>query len=164
MSREIERKFLVVSDAWRAHAEGVRIRQGYLSSRPEATVRVRVMGEKAFLTVKGLTRGVERLEFEYEIPKADAEAMLESIAERPILQKTRWRVEDEGCLWEIDEFEGENAGLVVAEIELPSADAAFPRPAWLGREVSSEARYFNSNLLARPWSAWSEAEKSGVEP
>ena len=164
MPQEIERKFLVLSDAWRKDTRGVRIRQGYLSSRPEATVRVRIMGEKAYLTVKGLTRGVERLEFEYEIPTKDAEAMLESLAERPILMKTRWRVEHEGFLWEIDEFEDDNAGLVVAEIELPSADAAFPRPAWLGREVSSEARYFNSNLLARPWSAWSEAEKSGVEP
>ena len=140
MSKEIERKFLVNGNAWRTLAQGVLYRQGYLSSAKERTVRVRTAGEKGFLTVKGITNGVTRSEFEYEIPFADADKMLSGLAEKPLI--------------EIDEFLGENAGLIVAEIELPDEDAPFGRPDWLGREVSNDPRYFNSNLVRHPFSQW----------
>ncbi len=154
MSTEIERKFLVTGDAYRALGSGVRMRQGYLSADPDRTVRVRIAGEKAALTVKGRNDGIARLEFEYEIPTADAELMLDRIAHRPIIEKIRYRVPFKGRVWEVDEFFGDNAGLVVAEIELESVDAAFERPDWIGKEVSDDPRYFNSNLMSCPYSKW----------
>lgn len=154
MSKEIERKFLVNGNAWRTLAQGVLYRQGYLCSAKERTVRVRTAGEKGFLTVKGITNGVTRSEFEYEIPFADADKMLSGLAEKPLIEKRRFKIPAGSLVWEIDEFLGENAGLIVAEIELPDEDAPFERPDWLGREVSNDPRYFNSNLVRHPFSQW----------
>lgn len=155
MAREIERKFLVIGNAWRQSASGVLFRQGYLNDAPERTVRVRTMGEQAVMTVKGRTVGIERAEFEYEIPFEDCERMLDTLALRPLIEKTRYRIPFKGFVWEVDEFHGENEGLVVAEIELPSADTAFEIPEWVGREVSGDARYFNSALISHPYKTWS---------
>lgn len=156
MGKEIERKFLVVGDAWRSLAPGGRYRQGYLSTVKERTVRVRIAGERAFLTVKGLSVGATRAEFEYAIPPADAEEMLDTLCERPIVEKTRYRIPFAGLTWEVDEFGGANAGLIVAEVELADEAQTFTRPAWIGREVTGEPRYFNANLVARPYSTWKD--------
>ena len=154
MSVEIERKFLVRGDAWKALARGVAMRQGYLSTHPDRTVRVRIEGESATLTIKGRTQGFSRGEWEYAIPLADAEALLNDVCERPLIEKTRTRIVHEGMTWEVDEFFGDNLGLVVAEIELESETQAFTRPDWLGEEVTGDVRYFNSSLLKRPYSSW----------
>lgn len=154
MAKEIERKFLVKGDAWRSLAEGVSYRQGYLNSQKERTVRIRTVGEKAYLTVKGPTRGVTRTEFEYEIPYEDCLAMLEELAEKPIIEKKRYRIPAGSYVWEVDEFFGVNEGLILAEIELPSEDAVFEKPDWIGQEVSGDPRYFNSSLVANPYSVW----------
>ncbi len=167
MAQEIERKFLVADDSWRtpeALASGVAMRQGYLCRDKARTVRVRLAGGRGTMTVKGATEGFSRLEFEYEIPAEDAADMLEKLALRPLVEKVRYRVPaaaPAGAFWEIDVFEGENAGLIVAEMELPDEAAVFERPAWLGREVSRDPRYFNSNLLAHPYCAWKEEERGG---
>jgi adenylate cyclase len=154
MAQEIERKFLVGSNAWRSGARGLRVRQGYLSSVRERTVRVRVSGDQATLTIKGPPEGLTRPEFEYPIPLADAEALLDQLCERPLIDKVRWSVEYAGMRWEIDEFEGENAGLVVAELELADERQDFERPPWIGREVSDDARYQNASLIRHPYSQW----------
>ena len=154
MAKEIERKFLVKGDAWRSLAEGVSYRQGYLNSQKERTVRIRTVGEKAYLTVKGPTRGVTRTEFEYEIPYEDCLAMLEELAEKPIIEKKRYRIPAGSYVWEVDEFFGVNEGLILAEIELPSEDAVFEKPDWIGEEVSGDPRYFNSSLVVNPYSVW----------
>ena len=154
MAQEIERKFLVAGASWKSGATGTPIRQGYLSSTKECTLRVRIAGDKAFLTIKGVNRGITRTEFEYPIPVADAEAMLEVLCERPLIEKTRWVVVFEGFTWEVDEFHGENAGLVVAEVELPNAETNPPLPTWVREEVSSDPRYFNANLVKKPYTAW----------
>lgn len=154
MAQEIERKFLVAGASWKDGATGTLIRQGYLSSVSERTVRVRVAGRKAFLTIKGVNRGFSRTEFEYPIPPDDAAAMLDALCERPLIEKTRWVVPFKGFTWEIDEFHGENAGLVVAEVELPSADTRPELPPWVREEVSSDPRYFNANLAKRPFTTW----------
>jgi adenylate cyclase len=155
MAREIERKFLVDPAQWRPDpAQGTRYRQGYLSRDPARTVRVRIAGDHGFLTVKGLTKGIERLEFEYEIPRADAEAILDRLCPRPRIEKVRYRESFGGRVWEVDVFEGENAGLILAEVELDSADAQVALPPWAAREVSDDPRYFNSNLTEHPYSSW----------
>ena len=156
MAREIERKFLVAADGWRAGAHGVRYRQGYLSAGSDArcTVRVRVAGEEAFLTVKGPASGGARDEYEYPIPVADAEEMLSRLAAGGTVEKTRHRVPFAGRTWEVDEFAGENAPLVVAEVELESVGAAVSLPAWVGREVTDDPRYTNASLALRPYSGW----------
>lgn len=154
MGLEIERKFLVTDDAWRALATGVPFRQGYLSSAPERAVRVRIAGDKGTLTVKGVSDGVTRAEFEYAIPVEDAAAILDGLCEKPLIEKTRYRIPFGAHTWEVDEFHGENAGLIVAEVELARADERPALPAWVGREVSSDARYFNSNLVKRPFTTW----------
>lgn len=154
MSVEIERKFLVRGDAWKAQGQGVAMRQGYLSTHPDRTVRVRVEGAEATLTIKGRTQGFSRGEWEYAIPLAEAEALLNDVCERPLIEKTRTRIVHEGMTWEVDEFFGDNQGLVVAEIELESETQAFARPDWLGEEVTGDARYFNSSLLKRPYASW----------
>jgi adenylate cyclase len=157
MASEIERKFLVRRDFWTPLDSGILYRQGYLSSATERVVRVRIAGSKAFLTVKGITTGVTRMEFEYEISVADAATMLDRLCERPLIEKTRHREMHAGNLWEIDVFHGDNDGLVVAEIELPSSDASFERPVWLGPEVSDDPRYYNSNLGINPYRNWKPA-------
>lgn len=154
MAEEIERKFLVLGDDWRQAGAGTGFRQGYLSSAPERVVRVRIAGEHAVLTVKGITEGVSRLEFEYPLPLADAEQMLDRLCEKPLIEKTRYRFEHAGMVWEVDEFHGDNAGLVVAEIELQHEGQHFERPPWLGEEVSDDPRYFNSNLANHPYREW----------
>ncbi len=152
MAKEIERKFLV-KDSWQPQSEGIKIAQGYLSTVPERTVRVRIKGDKGYLTIKGKNQGISRAEFEYEIPVQDAEELLQ-LAEQPILVKTRYLEKQGDFTWEVDVFAGENQGLVVAEIELPAEDAEFSRPAWLGQEVSGDVRYYNANLIKCPFSLW----------
>ena len=154
MGVEIERKFLVLDERWRTLGVGVSMRQGYLSSHPERVVRVRIEGAAAMLTIKGRSVGASRGEWEYPIPLADAEQLLASLCEQPLIEKKRYRIEHEGMLWEIDEFFGANAGLVVAEIELEAEDQPFSRPDWLGAEVTDDARYFNANLISHPFSEW----------
>lgn len=154
MALEVERKFLVVSDEWKSLATAVRCRQGYLSTVKERTVRVRVEGARGTLTIKGITRGVTRLEFEYDIPLADAEQLLDGLCERPLIEKFRYTIRDGSATWQIDEFTGDNQGLVVAEVELESANQAFSRPAWVGDEISHDPRYFNANLVRHPYSTW----------
>ena len=154
MGEEIERKFLVSGEAWRETAEGTRYRQGFLSTESERTVRVRVAGPRGSITVKGKNLGPRRAEFEYEIPVADAERMLDTLCKRPLIEKVRYVLAVGAHTWEIDVFEGDNAGLVVAEIELRREDEAFERPEWVGNEVTDDPRYFNSNLVANPYRAW----------
>jgi adenylate cyclase len=152
MASEIERKFLVQGDGWRAGAQQ-RLCQCYLNRDKARTVRVRIAGDKAFLTIKGVTRGATRAEFEYEIPMQDAQQML-ALSDGPILEKIRHVLVHEGSRWEVDEFLGDNAGLVIAEIELQSEDQPFSRPPWLGQEVTNDNRYYNSNLAGHPYSSW----------
>ena len=154
MGKEIERKFLVKGEAWKALAAGTVYRQGYLSTVKERTVRVRTVGQKGFLTIKGVTTGVTRAEFEYEVPAADANAMLDGLCEKPLVEKTRYKIPLDGYTWEVDEFHGDNDGLVVAEVELKSADEKPPLPEWVGEDVSSDPRYFNSNLVKKPFKTW----------
>ncbi|SRR5579883_2344874 len=157
MSVEIERKFLVRGDAWRALAPGVAYCQGYITATPGRTVRVRVAGEQGYLTIKGATTGIARLEFEYPIPVADALEMLHTLCEPPIIQKQRHRIPSADVVWEVDEFEGANQGLVIAEVELKDASQVFERPDWIGEEVSDDPRYFNANLAKHPFSQWKES-------
>ena len=154
MGKEIERKFLVKGDSWRAQAHGKRYRQGYLSTVKERTVRARVAGDQGFLTIKGITVGAARAEYEYEIPLADANEMLDKLCERPIVEKTRYRLPQDDIVWEIDEFEGDNRGLIVAEVELKDEHQSYPKPDWLGEEVTGDPRYFNSNLVKKPFTTW----------
>ena len=154
MAKEIERKFLVKGDAWRALAKGTTYRQGYLNSAKEGTVRVRTAEDKAFLTIKGLTVGATRAEYEYEIPFDEGKAMLDALAEKPLIEKKRYKIPAGGLTWEIDEFLGDNAGLIVAEVELKSEDQAFERPVWLGDEVTGDPRYYNANLIKKPITRW----------
>lgn len=156
MAKEIERKFLVKGDAWRRLAEGTLYRQGYLNSVKERTVRIRTVGERAFLTIKGITVGSTRVEYEYEIPVAHCNAMLDGLAEQPIIEKKRYRIPFGEHTFEVDEFFGENLGLIVAEVELKSEDEVFARPDWLGDEVGHDPRYFNSNLIAHPFTKWAK--------
>jgi len=154
MAKEIERKFLVVGADWKKGVTGVPYRQGYLSTVKERTVRVRTVGPRGFLTIKGLTVGVTRSEFEYEIPPVDANAMLDALCERPLIEKNRYTIAHGGLTWEIDEFFGENQGLVVAEVELADEHQAVTLPPWVGAEVSGDPRYFNSNLIKNPYTRW----------
>lgn len=153
MGVEIERKFLVADRAVLDGLIGTAYRQGYLSTTPERTVRVRRAGETAFLTVKGISIGASRAEFEYPIPVADVDALL-ALCERPIIEKVRYRIGHAGLVWEVDVFGGDNAGLVVAEVEIPSLETAVEVPAWVGAEVTDDPRYFNANLVSHPFSAW----------
>ena len=154
MATEIERKFLIKGEAWRALAEGTMDRQGYLNSAKERTVRVRTVGDKAFLTIKGITVGATRAEYEYEIPFADCNALLDDLAEKPLIEKKRYKIRQGEFTWEIDEFFGDNQGLIVAEIELTSEDQQFGKPDWIGEEVTGDPRYFNSNLIKHPFTRW----------
>ena len=152
MGKEIERKFRVIKDTWR-NVKGTRYRQGYLNSAKERSVRVRTMEDKAYLTIKGIAIGVSRMEFEYEIPLQDADELLE-ICEKPLIEKTRYKVQEGGFVWEVDEFFRENQGLIVAEVELESEDQEFPKPDWVREEVTGDPRYFNSNLIKNPYINW----------
>ena len=154
MAKEIERTYLVVDDAWRSRAVGTVFRQGYLSTVKERTVRVRVAGDRGYLTIKGITVGAVRSEFEYEIPRADADQMLDELCEQPLIEKTRYEIEAGELTWEIDEFAGVNEGLIVAEVELEDEAQEIALPDWVGIEVSHDPRYFNANLIAHPFSEW----------
>lgn len=154
MAIEIERKFLVLTDTWREGATSSRIVQGFLSRDPERIVRVRLRDDEAFLTVKGKAIGIARVEVEVAISAEEARQLL-PLCLRPLIEKTRHLVTWAGHLWEIDEFYGDNAGLVVAEVELAAEDESFERPPWLGREVSDDFRYSNAALSERPWRDWS---------
>ena len=154
MGTEIERKFLIRHRAWTPSGPGTHFKQGYLSSQKERVVRVRIEGTRAKLTIKGPTRGVSRSEFEYQIPVADADILLDQLCEQPLIDKHRHLEVFAGRTWEIDVFHGLNDGLIVAEVELPSEDAPLELPPWIGHEVSGDPRYFNSNLLKHPYSTW----------
>lgn len=155
--QEIEHRFLVASDAWReAAGPPVLLRQGYLSVHPERTVRVRVEGDRGKLTIKGKKVRAASPEFEYDIPLAHAERMLETMARRPPVEKHRYEVLHDGMVWHVDEFLGSNAGLVIAEVELEREDQPWSRPPWVGREVTADRRYSNSNLSERPFRTWDE--------
>ena len=151
---EIERKFLVKDDSWRSQAEGTKYRQGYLNRDKERTVRVRTIHDKGFLAVKGMTEEGTRREYEYQIPLVDAETLLEEICEKPLIEKNRYKITIGGVTWEVDEFFGENEGLIVAEVELENKAQVFDKPAWIGKEVTRDTRYFNSNLIKTPYSKW----------
>jgi len=170
MGIEIERKFLLRDDSWREtvkHSE--QIAQGYLvgaqalrDGAARASVRARVAGEQAWLNIKSATPGIERAEFEYAIPLSDARTLLATLCDG-VMEKVRHHVRVDGVLFEIDEFLGDNQGLIVAEVELPAVDAPFPRPSWLGREVSALVRYYNVQLIAHPYQQWSLAERAAED-
>jgi len=155
MAVEIERKFLVVGDQWKQDVEqSTHVVQGYLANAERSTVRVRIKGDEAFLTIKGRTEGISRSEYEYRIPVEDAQAMLAELAQGPVIDKVRHLVPAAGHVWELDVFAGDNEGLVMAEVELSSADETVDLPAWAGAEVSDDDRYYNVNLAARPYRTW----------
>lgn len=154
MGVEIERKFLPCSDGWRSLGQPVLLRQGYLSLDPARVVRVRIEGDLGWLTIKGPSVGARRGEWEYPIPVQDAAELLDSLCQQPIIEKYRHRIVFDTMVWEVDEFLGANAGLVVAEIELRSEDQAFAKPDWVGLEVTGDARYYNSSLISHPFSSW----------
>ena len=154
MGTEIERKFLLRDESWRAGASGTFFRQGYLNSSKERTVRIRTAGDKAFLTVKGPAVGATRAEFEYPIPLDECNAMLDTLAEKTLIEKKRYRIKCGDLTWEIDEFFGDNKGLIVAEVELQSEGQRIDKPSWVGDEVSGDPRYFNSNLIKHPFTKW----------
>ncbi len=154
MAKEIERKFLVKGDAWRQLDTGKIYRQGYLSVTPERTVRVRTIGDAGFLTIKGKNIGATRMEFEYEIPLDDAAEMLDKLCEKPLIEKIRRKIPFGGFTWEVDEFFGDNAGLVIAEVELSDETRQPELPDWIGEEVTDDPRYYNANLVKNPYSMW----------
>jgi adenylate cyclase len=151
---ELERKFLVVNDAWKALADGVRHRQGDISTGTDRTVRIRTVGRRGILTIMGPAGGPGHHEFEYGIPEADATVMLEQLCGQPLLEKTRFTIRIGPLTWEVDEFNGVNRGLIVAEVELASPGQRFERPAWVGEDVSSDPRYFDANLVRHPYTTW----------
>lgn len=154
MPKEIERKFLTTSDHWKDNvARTITIKQGYLNADPQRTVRVRIAGEKGYLTIKGLPVGITRPEFEYEIPAEEALSLIK-LCEQPVIEKTRYIVVEYGKTWEVDVFAGANEGLIVAELELDEESEEFILPAWAGREVSTDSRYFNSSLIMFPFKEW----------
>jgi len=154
MAKEIEKKFLVKGDQWRELAEGTIYRQGYLSTEKERVVRVRTIGNTGYLTIKGITVGASRLEYEYEISVSDSNEMLDQLCLKPLIEKKRYKIEYAGLIWEIDEYSGDNQGLIVAEVELESEDQEISMPGWIGKEVTSDPRYFNSNLTKHPFIQW----------
>jgi adenylate cyclase len=160
MAVEIERKFLVAGDGWRDRASGQRFCQGYLARGDGVTVRVRRAGHRAWLTIKGEPNGIERPEFEYPIPVDDAEALLADLCARPLIEKTRYEVPFAGHLWHVDEFVGENAGLIIAEVELDDPEQMPTLPPWISEEVTGDHRFRNSNLVDRPLPALARSFRS----
>lgn len=155
MAKEIEHKFLLANDDWRKLVyKSAKYKQGYLSSQPTSSIRVRISANQAWLNIKSATIGTERLEFEYEIPYSDADEIITALCNKPLIEKIRHFVLIEDRIWEIDEFEGENKGLIIAEIELPEAGATFAKPTWLGDEVTDDLRYYNNNLNKHPYNKW----------
>jgi adenylate cyclase len=154
MGQEIERKFLVKTNRYRQLAKPLLYRQGYLSTARERVVRVRIKPDGASVTIKGTTSKITRIEYQYDIPAADAEHILAELCEKPIIEKTRYKVEHEGLVWDVDEFHGANEGLVVAEVHLKDPDQQISLPDWVGPEVSEDPRYFSSSLVQNPYSKW----------
>lgn len=154
MGIEIERKFLVQGNQWKSLATGSYYRQGYLVGDPNTTVRVRIAGELGFLTIKGRVKNLSRPEFEYEIPIDEARQMLDLWCGNQVIEKNRYCIHYQSLIWEVDEFLGANAGLVIAEVELESADQEFNQPDWVGHEVSEDVRYYNSYLVKHPYRTW----------
>lgn len=154
MATEIERKFLVKDDAWRSLGTGTTYRQGYIYTENRTTVRVRLAGERSYLTIKGKRVGATRSEFEYLIPREDGEIMLETLCNRPLIEKVRYRIPQDDVVWEIDEFLGENIGLILAEVELTAENQAIVLPDWIGKEVTDDFRYYNSYLARHPYREW----------
>jgi len=160
MAIEIERKFLLKDDSWREFcSKKIELRQAYLSTSPDCTVRVRVSDIEAWVTIKGRSHNISRSEFEYLIPKSDAENMLLEFAAENIIEKVRYFIKYKGSEWVVDEFFGRNRGLVLAEIELNSEDHVCEIPAWIGTEVSEDHRYSNSNLSQNPYLSWGKSRK-----
>ncbi|MCM1983193.1 CYTH domain-containing protein [Lyngbya confervoides] len=154
MGIEIERKFLVAGDAWKHQASGVRYRQGYLTRSPAVTVRIRLVGEVGYLTVKGPVVNLTRPEYEYEIPGEDARQMLRHWCRDQIIEKNRYRIPFAGLIWEVDEFLGPNQGLILAEVELSDPAQPVDLPSWVDQEVSGDNRYYNSYLVQHPYTTW----------
>jgi len=154
MAKEIERKFLVKGDAWRQLGAGSVYRQGYIATQNAVTVRVRIANNRGYITIKSPSVNYSRSEFEYEIPLTDAQEMLDTLCDRPLIEKVRYKVELDGLIWEIDEFDGDNKGLILAEVELSDEQQQVELPDWIGEEVSTDKRYFNSNLAKFPFSQW----------
>ncbi|MCW9025577.1 MAG: CYTH domain-containing protein [Gammaproteobacteria bacterium] len=155
MATEIERKFLVINDDWRDQADaGKQYKQGYLVGSKQASVRVRLEGEKARLNIKSATLDIRRAEYEYDIPVTDAVEMLDTLCEKPLVQKKRYHVKHADHVWEVDVFAGDNEGLIVAEIELQDENEAFALPDWAGEEVSDDPRYYNVSLVKHPYQDW----------
>ena len=152
MGIEIERKFLVVNDIYKTLAKPFHCLQGYISSDP--LIRIRIIADTAFITIKGINTGIRRSEYEYEIPILDAKNLLDEFCENPIIEKNRYKILIANTLWEVDEFLGDNLGLVVAEVELKDENDSFDKPDWIGEEVSYENKYFNHNLVNKPFSKW----------
>ncbi len=155
MGVEIERKFLVEDSPWKGQ-QGTLYRQGYLTTDPERTVRVRIAGDQGYLTIKGRSSGATRTEFEYPIPVADAEQLLEELCPQPQIEKIRYRLEFAGLTWDVDVFRGDNDGLVIAEVELEGSDQNIELPPWVGREVTGDKRFFNAYLTKHPFQTWSD--------
>lgn len=156
MGKEIEKKFLIVNDDWRHLGKGEPYCQGYLNAEKGRTVRVRTINNRGILTIKGPSVGAARLEYEYDIPIEEAREMLNELCHKPLIEKTRYKIPYAGFTWEIDEFTGENEGLVFSEIELEYEGQQFERPSWVGKEVTDDSRYYNANLIKNPYSNWKE--------
>lgn len=157
MGQEIERKFLVDGEGWRDGVRRtIRMRQGYLSEGTDSSVRVRMENDDAFINIKSSRDGIQRLEFQYRIPVEDAATLLDKVALEPLIEKTRHEVPVADHIWEIDIFEGDNDGLIVAEVELSALDEEFERPDWAGKEVSQDRRYYNVTLRENPYKNWKE--------
>ena len=163
MAVETERKFKVLNDDWRQGVSGQYLKQAYLSLDPERTIRVRIAGTEAWLTVKGPVQGHSRLEFEYKIPVSDGEAMLSSLCQSKPIEKIRYRIPFQGHIFEVDEFKGENLGLVITEIELKNEGEHFACPHWMGEEVTADRRYYNSYLAQNPFSLWEDQDQTVQE-
>ena len=158
MAQEIERKFLTENDAWRSHAIGRFYRQGYLSTVKERTVRIRTIRNQGYITVKGIAKGAARAEYEYEIPVKDANEMLDTLCEQPIIEKMRYEIEHNELIWLVDEFEGVNKGLILVEVELSDENQKIVLPDWVGAEVTGDPNYFNSNLTRNPYLGWGKKQ------
>jgi len=154
LGKEIEKKFLIKNDEWCEGAKGTKYRQGYLSTVKERTVRVRTIDDRGFLTIKGVNVGAVRAEYEYEIPAKDADEMLTDLCEKPLIEKNRYKISYKNLVWEIDEFFGDNNGLIVAEVELTDEHQSIDLPSWIGEEVTGDPKYFNSSLIKHPYSKW----------
>lgn len=164
MATEIERKFLVINDTWRSLSQGTVYRQGYIPTQDKVTtIRVRIIGNQAYLTIKSKAEGISRHEFEYPIPLEDAQIMLNTLCRRPFIEKIRYKIKIEDLIWEIDEFQGDNEGLILAEVELKTETQVITLPTWIGEEVTHDLRYYNINLVNHPYSKWQHLKSQKFE-